>query len=76
MKPGTREVGEMEDGGIDAGLLMLELLSPPGRRYTVREIAEVCGTSRGTIFFLERSARKKIEEALARRGLRAQDLIG
>lgn len=75
MNPGTRDINEMEDGGIDAGLLMLELMSPPGRAYTVRELAEICGTSRGTISWLEKSAKEKIEKALAKRGLREEDLI-
>jgi redox-regulated HSP33 family molecular chaperone len=60
MKPGTRDMNEMEDGGVDAGLLLLSLYADEtGRTFSIDEIAYVCGCSHGLIWYVERDALKK-----------------
>jgi hypothetical protein len=54
-----RNVARLRDGGIDAGLFLLELVTLRGMELTQEEIAFVCGCSRGYIFLLEKSAREK-----------------
>lgn len=60
---------DLEDGGIDAGLYLLEQLLPRGIELTQAEIAYVCGCSRGYIWLLEKTAREKLRRAFTRRGM-------
>jgi hypothetical protein len=61
VKSGTRDIREMEDGGIDAGLLMLALYAAQtGRQFTYREIAFVCGWDRSSVYLLEKQAVRKL----------------
>jgi hypothetical protein len=48
------------DGSIDAGLLVLEMITPYGETWTQEDIAQVCGCSRGYIWLLEKQARAKM----------------
>lgn len=59
----------LDDGGVDAGLSLLELAIPAGVELTQAEIAYVCGCSRAYIYYLERKAMKKLRRAFERRGL-------
>lgn len=52
---------EMEDGGIDAGLLMLEMI---GGTWSDKEIAEVCGVKEGEIEYIRRKAMVKVRKKL------------
>ncbi|HEY9282349.1 MAG TPA: hypothetical protein VIP46_02745 [Pyrinomonadaceae bacterium] len=62
MKPGTRDIREMEDGGIDAGLLVLSLyVAQTGRQFSYREIAFVCGWDRSSVYLLEKRAIDKLK---------------
>lgn len=58
------EAGRLQDGSIDAGLFLLSAITPRGVELTQREIAFVCGCSPGYIYWLEKSAIKKIGLAL------------
>jgi hypothetical protein len=61
VKPGTRDIRQMEDGGIDAGLLMLMLYAcATGRKFSHREIAYVCGWDRSSVWLVEQEAIKKL----------------
>lgn len=66
-----RKWGELEDGGIDGGLFLLSLITPPGVVLTLSEIAYVCGCSRANIYLIEREAKRKLRLALERRGISA-----
>jgi transcriptional regulator len=48
------------DGTIDAGLLVLEMITPHGETWTQQDIADACGCSRGYIWLLEKQARAKM----------------
>jgi transcriptional regulator len=48
------------DGTIDAGLLVLEMITPRGETWTQGDIAKICGCSRGYIWLLEKQARAKM----------------
>lgn len=76
LKPGTRDPREMEDGGVDAGLLMLEATAQPGRVYTIDEIAYVCGCSRGLVWYLEQEAIKKLRDSERLRALVGVEGLG
>jgi hypothetical protein len=55
------------DGSIDAGLFVLSLVTPRGVELTQGEIAFVCGCSKGLIYWIEKSAKRKLALALKRR---------
>jgi len=61
---------QLEDGGIDAGLLLLVATTPPDRVWGHREIAYVCGCSRTMIWLIEQAALRKLAKTLERRGCR------
>jgi len=63
-------LAEMEDGGIDAGLLLLELMLPRGIELSQADIAFVCGCSRGYIWLLEKTARQKLRRKFEQLGIR------
>lgn len=52
------------DGTIDAGLLVLEMITPHGQTWTQEDIATICGCSRGYIWLLEKQARAKMRRRL------------
>ncbi len=52
----------LHDGGIDAGLYLLSLVTPRGVELTQEEIAEVCGCSRALIYLIEKRAIKKLKK--------------
>jgi DNA-directed RNA polymerase sigma subunit (sigma70/sigma32) len=58
-----------EDGSIDAGLLLLSLVTPPGHERTLEEIAIACGYLRQKIYYIEQQALKKLRVEFERRGL-------
>lgn len=60
---------DLTDGGLDAGLLVLSHVAPPGVEFSLREIAEVCGCSWQDIWHIERRAMRKIKAEYERRGL-------
>jgi hypothetical protein len=64
-----RRWGELEDGGIDAGLFLLSLITPRGMVLTQAEIAYVCGCSKANIYLLEKAAKEKLRQSLERRGI-------
>lgn len=64
---------ELQDGSIDAGLYILEKVTPRGVRLTQEEIAFVCGCSKGYIYLLEKQAREKLRREFERRGLKLQN---
>lgn len=55
------------DGGLDAGLECLAAFAKPGQSFSHRQIAYVCGCSRGWIFLLEKQALQRIREALRKK---------
>lgn len=57
------------DGSIDAGLLLLSLVTPRGKERTLREIAEACGVRHQTIYHIEQQAIKKLRKAFTEMGL-------
>lgn len=65
-----RHEARLEDGKIDAGLLLLLLTTPRGVTRTQGEIAYVCGCSLQNIQAIERNALKKLKRAFARRGVK------
>lgn len=75
--PGKKFSDEIDltDGGIDAGLLVLSAVTPPGVELTQEEIAAVCGCSRGYIWWLEKRAKQKIKREFERRGINPE-LLG
>jgi hypothetical protein len=66
-------LAEVEDGSIDAGLLLLGMVTPRGVTWTQDEIAKACGCSRAYIYLLETSAREKLRREFERRGFRARE---
>jgi redox-regulated HSP33 family molecular chaperone len=63
VKPGTRDVREMQDGGVDAGLLLLSLYAEEtGRVFSIDEIAYVCGCSHGLVWYVEQEALRKLKK--------------
>lgn len=55
------------DGSVEAGLLLLSLVTPRGVCLTQEEIAFVCGCTRGNIWDIEKRAMRKL-----RSGVRAE----
>jgi len=58
---------ELRDGGTDAGLLLLSLVTPRGVELSQGEIAFVCGCSKAYIYLVEKRAKEKLRRALMRR---------
>lgn len=61
------DLKRIEDGSVDAGLLLLELATPRGVERTQDEIAFVCGCSKQNIQGIEYRALKKIKAEFERR---------
>lgn len=59
----------LEDGSIDAGLLLLSLVTPRGVERTHREIAFVCGCNHQDIWHIEKRAKKKLKAEFLKRGI-------
>lgn len=63
------ELENIEDGSIDAGLLMLGMVTKEGQKRTAQEIADVCGVSDQTILNIQHKAlakmRRKMEKIMA-----------
>jgi hypothetical protein len=57
---GLPSLDEAQDGSIEAGLLLLSMVTPRGVELTQTEIAHVCGCSRGLIYLIEKSAVHKL----------------
>lgn len=66
---------EIEDGGIDAGLVTLEALFPDGAELSLREIAKVCGCRMQNIWYIEQRALKKLRKEFEERGLTGKNLL-
>jgi len=60
MATGENYEGIPADGTIDAGLYVLEKITPHGETWTQQDIADACGCSRGYIWLLEKQARAKM----------------
>jgi hypothetical protein len=60
------------DGSMDAGLLVLSAVVPPGQTFTYREIAEVCGVTWQTIQYIEKQALRKLRAEFGERGIRSK----
>lgn len=61
------------DGSIDAGLLLLEIITRPGETWTQEEIAIACGCSKGYIWLIEKTAMEKMRRRFL--SLRAEGRI-
>lgn len=63
----------IEDGSIDAGLLVLDITRKVNREYTRQEIAEICGCTPQFIAYLElkalRKMKKTLEQILNKKGI-------
>lgn len=59
----------LEDGGLDAGLIILSAVTPPGMIRTSEEIAFVCGCNRQDIWHIENRALRKIKAEFEKRGI-------
>jgi hypothetical protein len=57
---GLPPLEEVRDGSIEAGLLLLSMVTPRGVELTQTEIAFVCGCSRGLIYLIEKAATRKL----------------
>jgi hypothetical protein len=55
---------------IDLALEVARALTPPGARWSISDLAYVCGCSPQAIWFVEQQALKKLRAALARRGVK------
>lgn len=66
----------MGNKNADIGLSVLLAVRMPGETLTQREIADICGCSRTTIFNIEKSALKKIRQYFKRRGITEDMLSG
>ncbi|MEN3329105.1 MAG: hypothetical protein V7638_3912 [Acidobacteriota bacterium] len=65
-KQRKRQPESITDGSIDAGLILLAEISPPGKQWSQAEIAEACGCSRGQIWSIESRALAKLRKRLER----------
>lgn len=63
-------VTKLRDGSVDAGLFVLDAVTPPGKTRSVDEIAFVCGCSRALIWQIENRAKKKLLRKFQQRGFR------
>lgn len=52
----------LEDGTLDAGLYLLDLVRNPEYKFSCREIAEVCGCSTRNISYIEARALAKLKK--------------
>ena len=59
----------LEDGGLDAGLMVLSAVTPRGVERSLEEIAFVCGCNRQDIWHIENRAKRKIKAELEKRGI-------
>ena len=59
----------LEDGNLDAGLLLLSAAAPSGVTRTHEEIAFVCGCYKQDIWHIENRAKKKLKAEFEKRGL-------
>jgi hypothetical protein len=57
-----------EDGGLDAGLLVLSAINP-GVELTLEEIAFVCGVNKQDIWHIENRAKRKLRAEFEKRGI-------
>lgn len=64
-----------KDGSVEAGLLLLSLVTPRGVCRTQEEIAFVCGCSRGNIWDIEKRAMRKLRSGARAELLRKAALI-
>lgn len=62
-------LAEIEDGGMDAGLMMFSLATPRGVTRSLGEIAEVCDCKKQTIWNIEKRALAKLKAEFERRRL-------
>lgn len=53
----------LEDGSIDAGLYLLDLVRDPDYKFSARELAEVCGCTQRNISYIEARALAKLRKA-------------
>lgn len=60
----------LEDGGLDAGLMVLSAITPEGVERTLEEIAFVCGCYKQDIWHIEARAKRKIKAEFEKRGIR------
>lgn len=60
------DLNEPVDGSVEAGLICLCAWARPGQTVSHRDIAKVCGVSRGLIFLIEKKALRKVREKLRR----------
>jgi len=57
----------LEDGTIDAGLYLLDLIRKPENIYSRNDLAIVCGTTPYQIAIIEKRAMEKINEEFKKR---------
>lgn len=60
---------------IELSLSVACCVTPKGTRLTVRDLAEICGCSRGTINNIEKSALKKARNILNELNITITDLL-
>ncbi|HEX3800231.1 MAG TPA: sigma factor-like helix-turn-helix DNA-binding protein [Verrucomicrobiae bacterium] len=63
-EPWEKHPEQIADGSLEAGLICLRAWVKPHQTMTHRDIAKVCGVSRGTIFNIEHTAVKKLRHAM------------
>jgi hypothetical protein len=59
----------LEDGGLDAGLMLLSAITPEGVERAHAEIAFVCGCNHQDIWHIENRAKKKLKAEFKKRGI-------
>ena len=74
MKSSANNLAQIEDGSIDAGLLVLSVLFPDGCPYSHEQIAFICGCHRSNIWHYEKKGLSKLKEALKRKGFDQNNL--
>jgi hypothetical protein len=62
-------VGNRKRERVDLGLAILQCVALPGENFTLQDIAAWAGCTREAIYQIERSARRKIGEALRGAGV-------
>lgn len=69
---GMKRRRPIKDGSIDAGIMMLYLVTPPGIIRTQQEIAEASGCTLQNIQAIEKKAIQKLRAEFQRRQITAE----
>ena len=75
-KPQPTNISDIEDGSVDAGLLLMSITpKPDGGQWSSKDVARVCGVSGTYIRMLEQSAMRKLRAAFMARQQELADFL-